>query len=76
MQEVVLYFDPQDADSRALQAFLREHGVGVVELDVRRDPALLEELAQTGSRLVPTVVVNGVAVAGFRPAVLREVLGL
>ena len=75
LQEVVLYLDPMDSDCRAAREFLREHGVGVVERDVRRDPSVLQELAATGSRILPTIVVNGVALAGYDPDLLREVLG-
>ena len=76
LQQVQLYLDPEDADCRAARAFLAEHGVVAMELDVRRDPALLDELAAMGSRVLPTIVVNGVAVAGYDPKLLGEVLGL
>ncbi len=76
LQEVLLYLDPDDGSSQAARAFLAGHGVAVVERDVRKDPALWDELAAMGSTRLPTIVVNGVAVAGFDPQLLREVLGL
>ncbi len=76
LQEVQLYLDPEDADCRAARAFLAAHGVVALEFDVRKDPALLRDLAAMGSRVLPTIVVNGVAVAGYDPKLLGEVLGL
>ena len=76
LQEVVLYLDPQDADCRAAREFLARHGVAAIELDVRKDPALLQELEAMGSHALPTIIVNGVAVAGYDPGLLREVMGL
>ena len=76
LQEVVLYHDPENQDSRAALQFLREHGVGVRVRDVRADPDLLRDLAFMGAGGAPTVIVNGVAVEGFSPDTLREVLGL
>ncbi len=76
LQQVQLYLDPEDADCRAARAFLAEHGVVAMEFDVRRDPALLDELAAMGSAALPTIVVNGVAIPGYDPQLLAEVLGL
>ncbi len=76
LQEVILYLDPDDPDCRAARAFLLQHGVVARERDVRQDPALRAELADMGSEALPTIVVNGVAVIGFDPGLLAEVLGL
>ena len=76
LQEVVLYLDPEDGASRAARAFLARHGVAAVERDVRKDPALRREIEAMGSTRLPTIVVNGVALAGFDPEILREVLGI
>ena len=76
LQEVLLYLDPEDAASRAARAFLARHKVACVERDVRRDPSLRQDLAAMGCDRLPTVVVNGVAVCGYDPGVLRDVLGL
>ncbi len=76
LQEVVIYLDPDDAASRSALEFLRAHGVGCTVRDVRADPDLWRDLRFMGAQEVPTVVVNGIAVEGFRPETLREVLGL
>ncbi len=72
----MIYLDPEDAASRDALAFLEGHGVGCRVRDVREDPDLLRDLAFIGAREVPTIIVNGIAVEGFRPETLREVLGL
>ncbi len=76
LQDVILYLDPEDPACLAAQAFLRRHGIAASERDVRRDPALLADLAEMGSDALPTIVVNGVALPGFDPELLAEVLGL
>lgn len=76
LQEVVIYLDPEDPSCRAALAFLREHGVGCTVRDVRADPDLRSHLDWMGAKTLPTIVVNGIAVDGFRAQTLREVLGI
>ncbi|MDA8346261.1 MAG: hypothetical protein M0Z66_12365 [Thermaerobacter sp.] len=76
MQEVVIYLDPEDPACRQVLLFLQSNGVGCSVRDVRADPDLWRDLRFMGAQTVPTVVVNGIAVEGYRPETLREVLGL
>ncbi len=76
LQEVLLYWDPEDANCRVAREFLAQHGIAAIERDVRQDPALQTDLHDMGSHALPTIVVNGVALSGYDPKLLAEVLGL
>ena len=58
-----------------VKEFLRANGVPYVLKDVRRDPEALAEFRRLGFLLPPVTVVNGVAVCGFDPERLLDLLG-
>ena len=76
LQEVLLYMDHREPASRAALDYLAAHGVATSVVDLSLDPARRAEVEAMGSRRLPTVVVNGVAIEGFDPGRLAEVLGL
>jgi glutaredoxin len=53
---------------------LNDKGVRYIEKNTTEQPALLDELAKKGIRMVPTVFVGEKFVAGFRPNSLLELL--
>jgi glutaredoxin len=55
--------------------YLTERGVRFRLRDISTDPAARAEFLRRGYRLPPVTVINGVAVEGFRPDRLDELLG-
>ena len=74
MSNVVLYSASGCPLCAKYKALLAEKGVRYEERNTTERPALLDELAQKGIRMVPTVFVGEKAVAGFRPTSLLELL--
>jgi glutaredoxin len=56
------------------KTLLSDKGVRYIEKNTTDQPALLDELAKKGIRMVPTVFVGEKFVAGFRPNSLLELL--
>jgi len=56
------------------KTLLTDKGVRYIEKNTTEQPALLDELAKKGIRMVPTVFVGEKFVAGFRPNSLLELL--
>jgi glutaredoxin 3 len=56
------------------KTMLSDKGVRYIEKNTTEQPALLDELAKKGIRMVPTVFVGEKFVAGFRPNSLLELL--
>jgi glutaredoxin len=56
------------------KTMLNDKGVRYIEKNTTEQPALLDELAKKGIRMVPTVFVGEKFVAGFRPNSLLELL--
>ena len=54
--------------------FLSQQGVEFTEKDVQADPAALQELVALGSRITPTVVIDGKVFPGFEPDVILEAI--
>ncbi len=54
---------------------LAEKKITYTERNTTENPALLNELAAKGIRMVPTVFVGDKFVSGFRPSSLLELLG-
>jgi len=74
MNDVVLYSATGCPLCAKYRALLAERGVHYQERNTTEQPALLNELANKGIRMVPTVFVGEKFVAGFRPTSLLELL--
>jgi len=74
MNDVVLYSATGCPLCAKYKSLLAEKGVGYQEKNTTEQPGLLNELAQKGIRMVPTVFVGEKFVAGFRPTSLLELL--
>jgi glutaredoxin len=74
MNDVILYSATSCPLCAKYRTLLAEHGVRYQEKNTTDQPALLDELASRGIRMVPTVFVGEKFVAGFRPTSLLELL--
>ena len=74
MANVVLYSATGCPLCATYRTRLSERGIGYQEKNTTDQPALLDELAKKGIRMVPTVFVGDKFVAGFRPTSLLELL--
>jgi glutaredoxin len=74
MNDVVLYSATGCPLCAKYRTLLAEQGVRYQEKNTTDQPALLDELANRGIRMVPTVFVGEKFVAGFRPTTLLELL--
>jgi glutaredoxin 3 len=74
MTNVVLYSATGCPLCGRYRTLLNEKGVRYQEKNTTEQPALLDELAKKGIRMVPTVFVGEKFVAGFRPTSLLELL--
>jgi hypothetical protein len=57
-----------------VKEFLSQEGVRFTVLDLNRDAAAREEFLRRGYRLPPVVVIDGVAVEGFQPERLQDLI--
>jgi glutaredoxin len=74
MNDVVLYSATGCPLCARYRTLLHEKGVEYLERNTTEQPALLDELARKGVRMVPTIFVGDKFVAGFRPSSLLELL--
>ena len=74
MNNVVLYSATGCPLCAKYKNLLAEKGVRFQEKNTTEQPALFDELAGKGIRMVPTVFVGEKFVAGFRPTSLLELL--
>lgn len=74
MSNVMLYSATGCPLCAKYKTMLNEKGVRYIEKNTTEQPALLDELAKKGIRMVPTVFVGEKFVAGFRPNSLLELL--
>jgi glutaredoxin len=74
MKNVVLYSSTGCPLCAKYKNLLTEKGIRYQEKNTTEQPALLDELAKKGIRMVPTVFVGEKFVAGFRPTSLLELL--
>jgi glutaredoxin len=74
MENVILYSATGCPLCAKYRTLLAEKGVRYEERNTTERPALLDELATKGIRMVPTVFVGEKFVAGFRPTSLLELL--
>jgi len=74
MSNVVLYSATGCPLCAKYKTMLADKGVRYTEKNTTEQPALLNELASKGIRMVPTVFVGEKFVAGFRPTSLLELL--
>ena len=58
-----------------MKDYLTERGVRYDLRDLNKDASAREEFLRRGFRLPPVTVIDGVAVEGFRPERLDELLG-
>jgi len=75
---VVMYCTPWCPDCRRARAWLHEHGVNYVEVDVSTDKSARERAAEhnNGDLHTPTFEIGGEVCVDFRPDRLVELLGL
>ncbi len=57
-----------------VKEFLSQHGVEFTIKNVAIDPEAREEFLRAGWRLPPVTVINAVAVEGFQPDRLEELI--
>lgn len=57
-----------------VKEFLSQQGVAFTVRNVAADPAAREEFLRAGFRLPPVTVVDGIAVEGYQPDRLEELL--
>jgi glutaredoxin len=74
MSTVMLYSATGCPLCAKYKTMLNDKGVRYIEKNTTDQPALLDELAKKGIRMVPTVFVDDKFVAGFRPNSLLELL--
>jgi glutaredoxin len=74
MSNVLLYSATGCPLCAKYRTLLSEKGIRYIEKNTTEQPALLDELAKKGIRMVPTVFVGDKFVAGFRPNSLLELL--
>ncbi len=76
--DVVIYCTPWCPDCRRVRAYLSEHGISYVEVDISRDRAAAQRVRAWagGSETTPTFNIKGTIIVGFDPARLNEVLGI
>ena len=74
MSTVMLYSATGCPLCAKYKTMLNDKGVRYIEKNTTEQPALLDELAKKGIRMVPTVFVGEKFVAGFRPNSLLELL--
>lgn len=74
MNNVILYSATGCPLCAKYKNLLSQKGVRYQEKNTTDQPALLDELAGKGIRMVPTVFVGEKFVAGFRPSSLMELL--
>lgn len=74
MANVVLYSATGCPLCAKYKQLLGERKIAYTERNTTESPALLDELARKGIRMVPTVFVGEKYVAGFRPSSLIELL--
>ena len=59
-----------------LKQFLEDRGIPYEERNVSRDRRYAAELASLGTLGVPTTVVDGRVIIGYRPQVILEAVGV
>jgi glutaredoxin len=74
MANVVLYSATGCPLCAKYKTLLADKGVSYTEKNTTEQPALLDDLAKKGIRMVPTVFVGDKFVAGFRPNSLLELI--
>jgi glutaredoxin 3 len=74
MSKVVMYSATGCPLCARYKALLAEKKVPFTERNTTENPALLNELAGKGIRMVPTIFVGDKYVSGFRPSSLLELL--
>ena len=74
MNKVVLYSATGCPLCAKYRQLLTDKKITFTEKNTTETPALLDELAAKGIRMVPTVFVGDKFVAGFRPNSLLELL--
>jgi glutaredoxin len=75
MANVILYSATGCPLCAKYKQLLAEKKVTFTERNTTENPQLLNELAQKGIRMVPTVFVGDKYVTGFRPSSVLELLG-
>ena len=76
MASVVLYSATGCPLCARYKQLLADRNVTYTERNTTESPALLNELAAKGIRMVPTVFVGEQYIAGFRPSSLLELLAV
>jgi glutaredoxin 3 len=74
MNQIVLYSATGCPLCAKYRTLLDGRGLRFEERNTTEQPALLDDLAKRGIRMVPTIFVGDKFVAGFRPNSLMELL--
>jgi glutaredoxin len=74
MSNVVLYSATGCPLCAKYKQLLNEKKIAFVERNTSQNPALMNDLARQGIRMVPTVFVGDKYVSGFRPSSLLALL--
>lgn len=73
---VVIYTRDDCSACDGLREFLDRHGIAYDERNTSQEPAYRDEMAADDLTELPTVIIFGIAVQGFRSDVLAEMLGI
>ena len=71
---VVVYAQPDCPPCEWTKEFLSRNGIEYVVKDIRADQSALDELLELGFRSTPVTIIDGVAVTGYDPDRLLELL--
>ncbi|UCC86836.1 MAG: redoxin domain-containing protein [Anaerolineales bacterium] len=76
--DVVMYCTPWCPACRRARAYLQQHGIDYVEVDVFRDRAAAERVRgwADGYETTPTFNIKGTIIVGFEPDKLGQALGI
>ena len=74
MTDIVLYSATGCPLCAKYRSLLSDRGLRFQEKNTTEQPALLDDLAKRGIRMVPTIFVGDKYIAGFRPTSLLEIL--
>jgi glutaredoxin len=76
--DVILYCTPWCPACNKARAYLKEHGIEYLEVDISRDRAAAQQVREwaNGYETTPTLKIKGTVIVDFNQARLAEVLGV
>jgi len=72
LSEVIVYTTDTCPYCTLMIDFLQREGIPYEERNVTREPKYVSELVELGAAGVPTSVVKGQTVVGYRPDVIKQ----